>query len=270
MDMPAIQLARLKMQSASLVECYSDAETFVHRLHALLNFYANRAYRPGRAGEPPPLLAAYHVASPVLRQIVADLMPLIHQNPKAALPLADALWAESFLEFRQLAIAILGRMPSTHAPEVLQRIREWVKPGLEERLWKSCLVEGLRSVREDHPEWYKEMISDWLVERDRFYQRIGLAALELLLQSPDFEDYPWVFRVLSPFVRETHPDLHADLINLMCTLARKTPQEAIYFLCQLLSVWKDDPSVVKMVRNILRRSSPEFAEELRRAVRQEI
>lgn len=270
MDMPAIQLARLRMQSASLVECYSDAEAFVQRLHALLNFYANRAYRPGEAGEPPPLLATYHVASPVLRQIVADLMPLIHENPEVALPLADALWAESFLEFRQLATAILGRMPSTHASEVLQRIREWVKPGLEERLWKSCLAEGLRSVREDHPERYKEMISDWLVERDRFYQRIGLVALELFLQNPAFEDYPWVFRMLSSFVREIHPDLQADLINLMDTLARKTPQEAIYFLHQLLSIWKDDPSVVRMVRNLLRRSSPEVAAELRRAMRQEI
>ena len=268
--MPAIQLARLKMQSASLVECYSDAQAFVHRLHALLNFYANRAYRPGEAGEPPPLLAAYHVASPVLRQIVADLMPLIQENPTAALLLADALWAESYLEFRQLATAILGRMPSSHAREVLQRIKAWVKPGLEERLWKSCLVEGLRWVREDQPELYKEMIADWLVDRDRFYQRIGLAALELFLQSPAFEDYPWVFRLLSSLVREIHPDLHADLINLMCALARKTPQETIYFLHQWLSFWKDDPNVVRLVRNILRRSSPEFAADLRRVIREEI
>jgi hypothetical protein len=75
--MPAIHPARLKIQAAQLVERFSTPHSFVSRLHDLLDFYANRAYRPGQSGEPHPLLTAYNVPRPVLHQVERELIPRV-------------------------------------------------------------------------------------------------------------------------------------------------------------------------------------------------
>jgi hypothetical protein len=59
--MPAIQPARLRQQAALMVEHFDQPAAFVRSLHHLLEYYADRAHRPGQAGKPPALLAAYNV-----------------------------------------------------------------------------------------------------------------------------------------------------------------------------------------------------------------
>ena len=72
-------------------------------LHHLLDFYADRARRPGQSGKPAPLIDAYKVHPPVLRHILQELIPLAAENPDAGLALCDALWEQPYLEFRLLA-----------------------------------------------------------------------------------------------------------------------------------------------------------------------
>src|SRR3989304_215281 len=101
--MPAIQLARLKIQSAQLSEDFVRPDKFVRGLRDLLELYADRTRRSGQFGEPAPLLPAFKVPAPVLRQVLKDLAPMATGDPQGGLALCEALWAEPFLEFRLLA-----------------------------------------------------------------------------------------------------------------------------------------------------------------------
>ena len=84
--MPAIQLARLKIQSVRLAENFADPHTFARELRGLLDFYAERTHRPGQVGEPPPILPAYNVPPQVMRQVERELSPIAIQDPHQQLP----------------------------------------------------------------------------------------------------------------------------------------------------------------------------------------
>jgi len=111
--MPAIQPARLKIQAAQLAEKFTDPPAFTLGLNELLEFYADRTYRPGQASDPQPLLKAYNVPTPVLRQVSKELSKFIVANQDAALALCDALWSKPVLEFRLLAAMVLVRSLSS-------------------------------------------------------------------------------------------------------------------------------------------------------------
>ncbi len=123
--MPAISPARLKHQAALLAEHFDDPPAFVRSLHHLLESYSNRVYRPGQAGELPPLLQTYRVQPPVLRQLLLAIAPLASKNPDAGLALCDALWEQPYLEFRLLAASLLGQLPCSPAEPVIARMKAW-------------------------------------------------------------------------------------------------------------------------------------------------
>ena len=54
--MPAIQLARLKIQVTELLKYFSVPKDFLRELHAMLDFYADRTRRSGQSGKPRPLI----------------------------------------------------------------------------------------------------------------------------------------------------------------------------------------------------------------------
>ena len=52
--MPAIQLARLKIQITELLTNFDRPVDFLRELHTLFGFYADRTRRPGQSGKPKP------------------------------------------------------------------------------------------------------------------------------------------------------------------------------------------------------------------------
>ena len=61
--MPAIQLTRLRLQTAGLAESFANPQAFVRGLHDLLDYYADRTHRPGQSGAPAPLPTSVSLTS---------------------------------------------------------------------------------------------------------------------------------------------------------------------------------------------------------------
>ncbi len=108
--MPAIQLARLKIQVTELLTHFQEPLDFLREFHSMLDFYADRTRRSGQSGKPKPLIRAYNVPRQVMRRIASDITPLVIADPENALLLADQLWGDGWYESRLLAIEILGDM----------------------------------------------------------------------------------------------------------------------------------------------------------------
>jgi len=268
--MPAIQLARLKIQTAELVTHFDDPTTFVRRLHDLLDFYSDRTRKPGQAGEPPPLIKPYHVPRPVLRQVRNDLVPHIAVDKEAALVLCDTLWGESYLEFRLLAADLLGLIPADSPDEILERINTWAIPGTEDRLLDALVDQGLTQVRKGSPERYIIQLEEWLTAEVDFLRRIGLKAISITVSDRDFENLPRLFRLLAPLVRSTPSQLRSDLLDVMRVLAMRSPNESAFFLRQNLTVMIDDDSTAWLIRKSVRYFPEEVQKSLKTALRKEI
>lgn len=266
--MPAIQFGRLKNQSAQLAERFNDPAIFRRGYHELLDFYADRAYRPGQAGEPPPLLRSYNVPKPVLRQVLKDLILQAVNDPPAGLRLCDALWQETYLEFRWLAAALLGQLPPDPPEPILVRIEAWATPSTEARLVDALLSLGLARLRAETPGRTQAEIQTWLVSTDQFTQQLGLQALTYLLEEPGYENLPQAYRMITPLVRAAPSALRPDLLNVLRKLATISPRETAYFLRQNMAIQQDNPGTAWLARNCLVSFPPEIRANLRSAIRE--
>lgn len=266
--MPAIQPARLKIQTARLAEDFSDPSVFVRSLHGLLDHYADRTYRAGQAGEPPPLLKAYHVPPPVLRQILKELTPAILQDRPGVLTLSKWLWDEPVFEFRSLAIALIGQVTPEPPEEILDLVETWAIPSTELRLLKSIFATGLSRVRREFPQVYLRQAGRWLASERTFNRQLGLQALVPLLAEAEFENLPVVFRMLAPLVRAAPVPLHPDLLDIIQQLARHSPKETAFFLRQNLEIKTDNPGTAWLARHSLSSFPPEIQASLRSALRE--
>jgi hypothetical protein len=268
--MPAIQLPRLRIQAAGLAEKFSNPRAFVRGFHDLCDIYAERTRRPGQTGEPPPLLMAYKVPAPVLRQVLKELSFDISRDGEAALELAGALWAEPYLEFRMLAASILGNVSLDPPERIIECFRNWATPGTDDRLVSVLVEEGLERLRRETLQGYLEQTKSWLGNGETFSQRLGLRALLSLVRSQEFENLPLAMRLLAPLLRSAPHRLRPDILDVIQALAERSPGETAYFLRQNLSVKPDDLGIAQIIRNSLRYFPPEDQANLRQAVRDEI
>jgi len=250
-----------------LVEHFADPPAYVRSLHYLLDFYADRARRPGQSGMPPPITEAYNVRPPVMRMILQELTPLANQAPEDGLALCDALWAEPTLEFRQLAAMLLGQIPPSPPERIITRLKAWLVPDLEFYLIEALMNHALGRLRQEHPQAMIRLIQDWLASSKPLYQQLGLRALLPLLENPQFENLPVFFRLLQPLACNVPPGLRPDLLDVLTALAHRSPQEAAYFLRQALS-YPDAADTAWLIRQLLNEFPSESQQMLRNALKE--
>src|SRR5574341_625081 len=260
--MPAINLPRLKLLAAELASLFDQPEAFLRALKGLLDLYADRVHRFGQAGEPPPLIQAYHVPPPMLRQLAQELNPYAAEDAPRTLALCDILWAEPMLEPRLLAAMLLGQAPLTEAGSILERVQRWAQPIAEDRLIDALIQHGLSRVRHEQPERLLQQSSEWLTSDDTGLQRLGLRALLLLASDMNFDNLPAILHQLMPFVRTAPYPIRADIMDVLITLARRSPKETAYTLRQSLEA-PDHPETAWLIRQAM----PYFPDETQASLR---
>jgi hypothetical protein len=265
--MPAINLSRLKKQSANLAGLFDQPEAFVSALLDLLDAYADRVHRFGQAGEPPPKIKAYNVPSPLLRQLALELKPYAAQDSFHTLSLCDLLWAEPMLEPRLIAAMLLGQAPLTPIEPVLERVKQWSQPLSEDRLLITLVQQGLYRVSQEEPNRLLQQSGEWLGSEDTGLQRLGLKSYQLLVSNPNFDNLPAILHQITPFVRNTPFAIKPDIMDLLIALARRSPKETAYTLRQILEAPEVHDSAW-LTRQVMRYFPAETQDSLRAALRQ--
>ena len=262
--MPAIQLTRLKKQLAELRLQWPDAQMFYRGVLRLLEYYADHSLRPGQAGEPSPLLFTYQVPPPLIREIVVELDDLAVSQPMHTVQICDLLWNDPSYETRLLAIRLLGVLPFLPG-EVTTRAARWMAVTTDEQLVQAMFTFGLAQFAAIDPDAFMLLVGDWLGSPAIETQALGLRALGTLLAVPAFENFPPCFRLLSPLVRQSTPDLRPELVNVLRILGERSPQEAVYFYLDLL-----DGSVSAQAPILIRLALDPLPAEQARRVRQKL
>lgn len=263
--MPAIQPARLKQQAAALAEHFDDPPAYIRSLHHLLDFYSDRARRPGQSGGPAPLIESYNVRPPVLRGLLLELLPLVEKDGEQALALCDALWAEPYRECRELAAMLLGKLPASYVDGAIDRVKRWISPALEMYQTDLLLTTGLGSLHQERPQALLNLIQGWLEHPQVFYHQLGLRALLPLIRDPKFENLPVFFRLVGPYTRIAPAALRPEVLDLLNALAERSPYETVYFLRQML-VHPDSPDTPLLVRQSLKHFPEALQAELKQAI----
>ncbi|HEX9330231.1 MAG TPA: DNA alkylation repair protein [Anaerolineales bacterium] len=259
--MPAIDLARLRKQTAQLADIFDQPSAFLRELREVLEFYVNRSLRsPGVA--PSSVLQTYRTPVVVLRQIEKELGSIAERQPIQALELADALWDEGWLETKLLAAFLLGRIPPQEE-RLLARLTAWTQAVRDSEVRAALLTTSLSRLRKETPDLFLVLVKEWLhPARQRMWSN-GVQALVPLISSPDFDNLPPIFEIVEPILKSSPATLQFDLQELIITLFEASPDETTYFLQQILKETKSPLPAVA-----LRRMSPKLPPELQSSLRE--
>jgi hypothetical protein len=263
--MPAVQLARLAQQIDVLVWQFTRPSDFIARLRDLFDFYADRVYRAGQAVPPASMASAYHIPVLVMRQLEIELRAPSKQHPTAALSLVDALWKESKLEFKILATLLLGFIPLRPPEEILDRMHSYAKPGSDTQVLNALLENGGRSLRQEMPARWLDLIEGWANDNHVAQHGMALRAIIITSQDTGFDNLPPLFRLFSALLQEGAVSLQAELQSTLLALLKRSPKETVYLLRQILSL-STRPTTHRLVRLSLSHVPPEYQPSLRQAL----
>src|ERR1044071_5095743 len=259
--MPAIDLARLKKQTARLAYIFDQPSAFLRELREVLEFYVNRTLR-SQSVAPSSVLPTYRTPVVVLRQIETEIGAVAERQPIQALELADALWDEGWLETKLLAAFLLGRIPPQEE-RLLARLTAWTQAVRDPEVRAALLTTSLTRLRKETPDLFLVLVKEWLhPARQRMWSN-GIQALVPLIASEDFDNLPPIFEIVEPILKASPGTLQFDLQELIATLYQASPEETAYFLQQVLKGTKSPLPAVS-----LRRMLPEFPQELQVSLRE--
>ena len=259
--MPAIDLARLKKQTAQLGDIFDQPSAFLRELREVLEFYVNRTLR-SQSVAPSSVLPTYRTPVVVLRQIEKELGPIAERQPIQALELADALWDEGWLETKLIAAFLLGRIPPREE-RLLARLTAWTQAVRDPEVRAALLTTSLTRLRRETPDLFLILVKEWLhPARQRMWSN-GIQALVPLISSPDFDNLPPIFEIMEPILKASPATLQYDLQELIIVLFEASPDETTFFLQEILKGTRNPlPSIA------LRRMSPELPQELQTSLRE--
>ncbi|NWG05446.1 MAG: DNA alkylation repair protein [Chloroflexi bacterium] len=259
--MPAIDLARLKKQTARLADLFDQPSAFLRELREVLDHYINRTLR-SQGVAPSSVLPTYRTPAVVLRQIEIELGPVAEKQPIQALELADALWDEGWLETRLLAAFLLGRIPPQEE-RLLARLTAWTQAVRDPNVRAALLTTSLTRLRKETPDLFLVLVKEWLhPARQRMWSN-GIQALVPLISSPDFDNLPPIFEIVEPILKASPAALQSDIKELFVTLYQASPDETVFFIQQIL---KDTKNPLPAVT--LRRMSPDLPQDFQASVRE--
>ena len=259
--MPAIDLARLKKQTAHLADLFNQPSDFLREHREILDHYVNHSLR-SQGVAPSSVLPTYRTPSVVLRQIENELAPVAEKNPIQALELADALWDEGWLETRLLAAYLLGRIPPQEE-RLLARLTAWTQAVRDPNVRAALLTTSLTRLRKETPDLFLILVKEWLHPARKKMWSNGVQALVPLVSSPEFDNLPPIFEIINPILKASPAVLQFDLQELLIALYKKSSDETIYFIQQIL---KNTRSQLLMVS--LRRMLPDLPHEFQLTLRE--
>ncbi|MDH5507388.1 MAG: DNA alkylation repair protein, partial [Anaerolineae bacterium] len=203
---------------------------------------------------------------PVLRRVLFELSPHVAADPQAALHLADALWAQYFIEFRLIAASILGMLTPLSPQDPLPRIQEWRAASDEDLLLDALAGDSLARYRQHNTPEFLTALSGWLGSSEIPDINFGLRALHAMLQSATYTNLPAIYRIIAPLFQNTAKVLRPFLLDILLLLAKQAPQETAFFLLQLLNKDKN-PAAIWLVRHSLDAFPQKHQTNLRAALR---
>jgi len=259
--MPAIDLARLKKQTARLADLFDQPSAFLREHREILDFYVNHSLR-SQGVAPSSVLPTYRTPQVVLRQIETELGSVAEKQPIQALELADALWDEGWLETRLLAAYLLGRIPPQEE-RLLARLTAWTQAVRDPSVRAALLTTSLTRLRKETPDLFLVLVREWLhPARQRMWSN-GLQAIVPLISSSEFDNLPPIFETVNPIFKASPAALQFDLQELLIALYSASPDETLHFLDQILKATSSPLPAVS-----IRRMLPDLPQELQTHLRE--
>jgi hypothetical protein len=248
--MPAVELTRLHTQIQLALKEFSSAEQFVKQLSTVYEFYSDRTFDPLAAGKRPLSADAYNVPSLINRQFELEFGKLCQDNPLSSMDVIDRLWEETKLEPRQLAAALLGKIPLEYTDQIIQRLKDWSLPTEDRDLIAFLQDRGSIRLRKEAVEKWLTVIQSWLESKDSYDQVFGLQSILPMIKDPDFHNLPRIYDLITLIITKPGARVLSPLQRDLQALASRSPVETVFYLKSILAQ-PHSPEIPRLFRRLL-------------------
>jgi len=233
--MPAIELGRLQQQVNQLSDLFQHPGSYLQGVVSLLKDHAGPVHRQGRVRGLRSMLRSYEVPPPLLKILTLEMSLQAKAHPQEALAIADGLWEQETMETRQLAIQLLGKIPTKTAIDISSRLEKWARENREPSLVPELAASGSKTLRVAHQDMLLIFTEKLLNASDSRKQILALGILHNLFSDTHFPDLPRLFDLLIPACQKPDRRIRPELASILGELAKTSPKETEYFLSKLLS-----------------------------------
>ncbi len=252
--MPAINLARLRLQAYELAGLIDDPAAFQAFLHSLLDEHSHRLLRRGRSMARRGALPAWDVPGILIRELEAALLPATREKNDRVLDTASAIWTAGKLEEKQLAAYLAGL---SHKPgEVRTLLLKWLDETDDPAVLQELAEHTSPPLRSMDTLLFKSDIRTWIEASKPACRRFGWMALKAWAEEKTSESLFAAFDLLPMIFKETDPESMQLASDLLIRLAEHHPQETQGWLSELT------PKQIQQGRKYLRMTLPRLPEEL--------
>ncbi len=247
--MTAINPARLKIQAVELCEHVDNPDRFITGLHDFLSFYAARI-RQTSFSQTPLTLRVYQVSPPVLRALEQELENILTHNLSEGLTLVDALWADEWLEIRQLAVFLLGNLETRDPEIIISRVKIWLDSCTAETIRRLIMTLGLARLSQEKSELVLAFFQELINSSSKGNRQAALFGLLTFSEDPAFDNLPVIFNSLNDILLVEETGLVKEISALLKSLQKRSEQETSYFLIRQLTT-ASKPRILRVVRLVL-------------------
>lgn len=234
--MPAVNPSRLQRQIEEILKYFNNPGAFHRHLQGLFSLYANRSLHFGQSPEPTPVAPRYHLPQPLIRQLQMAMRPYLDKYPQTALDCADELWGDPFFEIKQFAIYILGNVPVEKSDPIIKYLESWIEPDLDDKLKSELMSTGTFRLQKNFPSAWERLLQSLVDQKDPKLVGLGIQGLMEGIKRTKFDNFPMVFRFISPIIQNPNSINMEKLEDLIRTLINQSPTETAFFLKQTLSL----------------------------------
>ncbi len=254
--MPAIEFSRLRTKIELLGTVYDRPGQFIKDLTDLYFFYSDLTFLANNPNVPANVHPAYRAPAIINRELERAFRPLTASQPDQTLIIIDQLWSTGVMEPCQLAAALLGDLPLSHADGVLERIQEWTLHSKSPEMIETLHSRGTQTIRRENQSLWMDTLNRWHASRETVLNKYAVLGLLPMLEDASFSNLPIVFDFLQPMIEDPDPKLVYTLLNLIEKLQQISEPETVFFLKQIIKTSKS-PTLPRFIRRAL----PSFTDE---------
>lgn len=251
--MPAVQMDKLRLESANLVGLFSQPDLFRYELLEMLEYYSNRTFRASQVTLPGKLLISFHVPDRVLWQIERDLESQINNYAQSiGLDCCALLWKSDSIEEKSLAVYILGKIIPDPPDLILDTLHRFYNPDLDPILRNILVSDGLAGIRSRHFNLWLDLITGWIGSDDPRQTAQAYQALTGLLHEEGDKHLPAISHMIQDNLFSLPTNLHPEALQLFQAMIRCSPVETRYILHQyILSAGTTNQAQKRLLRKMV-------------------
>lgn len=228
--MPSIDLPRVRAQAQRIAQLISDPEGFVSDLQAVLEEYAERAFRPGRMVLGETKWRSRGTPEQVMRALSSAIRPEARANVEAALRLLPPLWATGYREERILAAEMWGVVAPLALYPSLDLISAWAVELDSPETADALGVGGMGLLLKAEPRPHLHLLRRWLAQESRYTRRFAVMALLPLAQDKTHQGVQDLLEILADAMSAVDMEVRKAVVEVLLAVAGKSPVEAARFL----------------------------------------